>query len=242
MQVPAMFKTVADLFAPAPLQNPAAPAAAAPQPAGGTAPANPGVQTNTEPMKSPLDATLEVFKLADTNAANNKSPLDAPLFDLDPAKFKERVDQMNFVDVTPELLQKAQSDPAVLAELMNQVARSAYSQAVTLGTRLTEAGLNNRMAGLQQTLPQQIRSEGVRNHLASGEQSKALLHPAVADVVANVQSRFEQAYPTATPAELAGMVTNYFSQVGGALAPKPEPTVQQQQSSAAQDFSGYFGR
>lgn len=238
MSVPAIFKNVTELFS---STKPAAPAPALP--AGENAALNPGVQTNAEPLKSPLDEVAEVFKLADTNNAANKNPLEAPLFDMDATKFAERVSTMNFAEAPVELMEKAKSgDTAALMELMNQVGRNAYSQAVQLNTRLTEAGINNRMAGLQTVLPNQIRTQQVSELLSNGEQSKALLHPSIAPVVADIQAKFEAAYPGAPATEIASMVTGYFGNVAKSLTPAAAQTQVQVQANAAQDFSDYFSR
>ena len=242
-----LFKSVAELFSATPLSNPAAPPAQAggnpaPAPDGSNPAPQPGVQSNAAPLKSPMDDLSEVFKIAEKNAAENKNPLETPLFQMDSAKFNERVTAMDFLSAAPaELVQKAQGgDTAALMTLINSVGQQAYAQATELNTKLIEAGVNNRIAGLQQVLPQQIRQQQVRESLAAGEQSKALLHPAVAPMVDMVQKQYEAAYPAATGAEIAALVQKHFTTAAQALAPAAAPSTAQQATSASQDFSGFF--
>lgn len=202
-------------------------------------------QNNVDPMKSSLDDFKDVFKLAQDNASKAANPLEQPLFELDPAKFKERVGQMDFAaGLAPEMVQKAMGgDAQAFMEVLNAVGRKSYAEAVQIGTRLTEAGVNQRVQQLQSVLPTTLRSEQVRSHLAGSEQSAALLHPSVAPVLQQVQQQFESAYPQASAADISKMVVNYFGtmakQVAGGNAPVSTP--EQQRTSAGQDFSGFFG-
>lgn len=209
---------------------------------GSPAPAQP--QNNVDPMKSSLDDFTDVFKLAKENTDKAANPLEQPLFELDPAKFQERVGQMDFASgLQPELVQKALGgDVQAFVEVLNAVGRKSYAESVQLGTRLTEAGVNQRVTQLQSVLPTTLRSEQVRTHLAGNEQSAALLHPSIAPVLMQVQQQFEAAYPQASAADISKMVTNYFGTVAKQVAGgAPQPSQEQQRTSAGQDFSNFFG-
>lgn len=201
------------------VQQAAAAQAGAPQAFAGTPAAAPQVN------ESPLDQFAKAFDTKPDPNAPAAPSLDSPLFNMDQAKLAEAAGKMDFTKhLNPELAQKAlQGDPAALLSLMNSFGQALTAQNVQLAARVTEQGVNSRVATLQELLPQQVRSLQVADTLSG---TPELNHAAIRPVVQGLTKQFMTAYPNHSPAQITELVQSYFQEVAKTVAPRQEPTAQ----------------
>lgn len=243
----------------APATTPAAPAAAT-TPGGGAgpaskqaAPANPGAAPaamlgqQAAPAvagpENPLDSFVDIFKPKPVDPNVQKAPTlaDPLLTPLDPAAFKQQVQQANFAAAIPQdTVQKAISgDPQAFAEAINIAAREAFSAAAQLSHGLAEHGARTAAERVTGSLDSRIRNFQIRSQNTNNE---ALNHPAVAPMLNAVKTQIAQSNPQLTPEQVQQQAETYFTQMADVLvAPKQQAAMQSQQAAnAPANFSSYL--
>jgi hypothetical protein len=214
------------------------------------APANPGAHpTNMQNQQAPapaagpenpLDAFSSMFapKQPDPNAPKQPTINDPLLGPLDPAKFREQVNQANFAAAIPqETIQRAiGGDPAAFQEAINTAAREAFAAAAQLSHGLVEHGARTAAQRVDGSVDSRVRNALIRTQNTSNE---ALTHPAVAPLLGLVKHQIAQSNPQLTPDQIQQRAEQYFMQTAEVLT---APKRQQQQEAVNQankphDFS-----
>lgn len=238
-----------------------APAAATPATPGGgagpaikqAAPANPGAAPAAmtgQPgapaaagPENPLDQFVDYFKprQVDPNAQKVPTLADPLLTPLDPAEFKQQVQQANFAATIPQdVIQKAVSgDTQAFAEAINMAAREAFSAAAQLSHGLAEHGARTAAERVNGTLDSRIRNFQIRAQNTSNE---ALAHPAVAPMFNAAKAQIAQSNPQLTPEQVQQQAETYFAQMADVLvAPKQaEAQAKASKANAPSNFAGYL--
>lgn len=197
---------------------------------------NTGKPLNSDP---PMSKFGDVFTLTPSNSNTQQ-----PSFNLDPEKFNATVAQMNFADgvFTPELsaqiLKGGEEAVQALQLAMNQVGRKAFAKAAEFTTKATEFGFNESRKSIATDLPSQMRRQSATQSIY--EAHPGLNNPATKPLVDTMTANFADKYPNATPAEIQGLLVEYFDGVGS-LFTKPQTiqSARDQSKAAASDFSSF---
>jgi hypothetical protein len=222
----------------APTNNPATnPAPAAPASSQGTAPN--GVvpaDGNTPGDKSPTEAYKTLWDPIKTEEGQQEQQSSG----LTPEKMLEAASKVDFRKVLdPESLAKIKNggDDAVaaLADLLNKQGQTVYGQSLVVAQKLVEKAVSDAEAKFSKQIPDFVRGQSAREALIS--QNSAFKDPAVAPVVAAIQSQLQLKYPTATASELAQMAQDYFKTAASVLTsdPKAAKAAAEKQAAAAGD-------
>lgn len=239
--------------APAPAAPAAAPApvvAAGPVAAQKDAPANRDANPNMMganpaapaggPEASKLDAFKDLFtpKAVDPNAPKSLTLADPLLTPLDPAKFKETVQNANFASAIPtETLTKAMAgDQAAFLEAINIASREAFSAATQLSHGLAEHGARQAGERVSASLDGRIRNNLVRTQNTSNE---VLSNPAVAPIFNAVKAQIAQNNPQLSPDKVIAAAEEYFTEMSGALT-APQRQAEQANNTPKQKSFAYL--
>ncbi len=228
------------IFNKAPVQQPApTPAAPVPTQQDGAF----GKSTTPDPVPAPtavLDAHKDLFvptPLKEGEAP--KGPTD--YISYNPDTFAKQVENINFLSgegMDVLAANAAKGDPTALLQLVNKAVQSGYEQGARLTATASNAATRAGVADAVNQVPQQFRS-----NQASAELQKlnpALSHAAVAPMVSQVQTAFEAKNPTASGAQIAEMVNNFFTGLAKATTPNQDPSKTDTGLQPNQDFSTYF--
>lgn len=191
-----------------------------------------GAAATATPAPSPLEPFKDLWKNdpiknADgTDAAAPAAP--APL--LDPAKLAEAVKGLDFSKIIGQenlvkIAKGGQEAVEAFSASMNSVAQTVFSQSALASTKLIEKALERQEAKFQQDLPGILRKHGLGENLRT--ENPVFNNPAVAPLVAALESQLSTKFPNASSAELSKMAKDYMSAIGVTFAPKPEETVAQ---------------
>lgn len=167
----------------------------------------------------------------------------APNFRLNPEALAQRTAQMDFAkNVNQADLQKVAQggEEAVqaLSNILNDVGRNVFGMTAQFASHMTESGYNVAQQSIDRGLPDIIRKQMSQQELMAS--NPKLKDPALAPVVSAIQTQMSMKYPNATPAELNGMVAQYFESVVGPAFAKESPASAQQKANPAMDFSGFL--
>ncbi len=183
----------------------------------------PAAQQSSQQPANPLDEFKDLWK-----PAENAKPANTGDFDIDPDKFMEVANKMDFSQaVTPELMSKinAGGEDATKAfvEAMNNVAKATYGQNAIASAHLVQAAYKRAQADLSSQIESKMKSMGVSEVLT--RDNPLYKHEAVAPVIEAVKAQLQTKYPQASNEELATMAKNYFQSAMGVVAPatKQEP-------------------
>lgn len=215
---------------PAQNQPPAQPASSAVTAPNGTVPAD----GNTAAPASPTEKFKDLWDPVKTE--EGKEPQQSQ--GLTPEKMLEAAGKVDFRKVLDqESLAKIKNggDEAVgaLADLLNKTAQTVYGQSTVVAQKLVENAVNEARAEFASQLPNLVRRQSAQEALLN--ENPAFKDPAVAPVVAAIQSQLQTKYPKATANELNEMAREYFKTAAGVLSsdPKAEAAARATKTAAA---------
>lgn len=189
---------------------------------------------------SPLDAFNELWKNDPNQNAEQFNPSN--LFQLDPAKINQALQQVDFTkSIAPDELQAVaaggEAAVAALANILNKASRETMGAATTATAKMIEAAMTKAQGSLDSTIKNQVKMQQVSSQLL--DNNPALAHPAVAPVVELMKQQFTQKFPNATPQEIANMAKQYVSDMAGAFAGKPTQT-EDASTNKEPDWNAFF--
>jgi hypothetical protein len=200
---------------------------------------------NNEPAKieTPLDKHKDLFKV-DEKKDDGKPDPNAPLFNIDPAKMKDEVAKINFVQ-HPEMAEKVQAamkgDASAMLEVINFAAQQSFMRAAQLSASTSERAARTVQERMQQELPNHVRR--ISSAEALSEVNPVFDHPAMKPMVDAVRAQFESKFPDAAPREIAKMVNGYLGDVSTQLTQKKDPTTDHRKVDGSNDdFVDFFGQ
>ena len=159
---------------------------------------------------NPMDAYATLF-----DNANKEKPEAPPSFSLDPNKLKEISGGMSFTGgVDQELMQKAvQGDIQAFSQVMDQVARNAYSMSLQHSGALTDKFVGARSEFERKALNSEVSKQLVHNSLQVPNQD----HPVVRAELRRIADHMLQTNPNANPAQIAKEAQEYFIKLSQAM-------------------------
>ncbi len=198
--------------------------------------------TTPDPAVVPT-SVLDTYKDLHTIDPKATPPADAnaDFITYNQETFGAQVKNLQFMqgeDVMTLAAAATKGDPAALVELVNLTAQRAYEQGAKLTATAANTATKSGIQQVNQALPNHLRSNDARAELSI--LNPALDHPAIAPMIANIQSQFERTNPTATGKQIAGMVNNFWRDATKATTPNQTPSQQQTQQESQQDFSSFF--
>jgi hypothetical protein len=198
-------------------------------------------QPNAGGPVNPLDSFVGMFQPAqrDPNAQAQPTLADPLLQPLDPAQFKQQVNQANFAAAIPqEMLQKAMSgDAQAFAEAINTAAREAFSAAAQLSHGLAEHGARTAAQRLDAGLDGRIKQYQIKSQNTSNQ---ALAHPAVAPMLNAAKMMIAQSNPQLSPEQIQSQAEQYFTQMADVLVAPKQQAQAKSNAPKETDFSSYL--
>lgn len=214
--------------------NPASSAVTAPN---GTVPAD----ANKQEEQSPLAKHKDLWEPPKTEEAK---PGAESKTELTPEKMLEAAAKVDFRKVlNPESLAKIKNggDDAVqaLADLLNQASQQTYGQSVVVAKKLVDSAVEQARQEFAAQIPNLVRGQAAKEALLS--QNPAFKDPAVAPVVAAIQSQLQLKFPQATAQELNEKAMEYFKDAAGVLSGAPKPQTPEANKTAGEiDWDGWI--
>jgi hypothetical protein len=232
--------------------NSPAPQQAAPQqvPTNNPAQNQPGAQ----PHQSQATAPNGVVPPEGNQAAPTQSPTERFKDLWEPVKVEEGKQPQQSAGLTPEQMLEAASkvdftrvlDQASLAKiqaggeeavqalagLLNKTAQTVYGQSTVVAQKLVETAVDKARREFTEQLPGLVKRQTAQESLL--RENPAFKDPAVAPVVAAIQSQLQTKFPNASSSELAEMAQEYFKSAAGVLSGKP--TESPKPASGSNDF------
>lgn len=174
------------------------------------------------------------------NLFDNKNTQEdkAPTFSIDPKVMDQVVGSQDFTKgINPELFQKAmQGDQQAFFEMMNNVGRNAYRNAIEHGGMLTDRFVGAREAHSSKGLSGKVREELTTHALGNVPNFK---NPVVKAQLTEVAKRLQSQHPDAAPAEIAEMAKDYITKLASALNPT-DPKAQEASQNVEVDWNKFF--
>lgn len=222
-----------------PNQNPApqSPASSSVTAPNGTVPGD----ANKQEDQSPLAKHKDLWEPPKTEEAKPGAESNQGLT---PEKMLEAAAKVDFRKVlNQESLAKikAGGDDAVaaLADLLNQTGQQVYGQSVVVSKKLVDAAVEQARQEFAAQIPNLVRGHAAKEALLT--QNPAFKDPAVAPVVAAIQSQLQLKYPNASATELNDMAQDYFKAAAGVLSgPQKTQTPDASKSGAEIDWDGWI--
>lgn len=201
-----------------PAQNPAPaqPASSAVTAPNGTVPADGNKAADQSPTAKYADLweppKTEESKAPDQSQLTPEKMLEAAA----KVDFRKVLDQESLAKI------KAGGDEAVgaLADLLNKTGQQVYGQSIVVAQKLAERAVSDAEARFTKELPNLIRRQSAQEALLS--ENPAFKDPAVAPVVAAIQTQLQAKYPKATASELNEMARDFMKQAAGVLSSDPK--------------------
>lgn len=187
-----------------------------------TSGAVPVVPPATNAPKSPLDEYATLWETKPDGGTPDGQP--APNTQVTPEAVREAVSKVKFTDsITPETLAAitagGEGAAAAFMQAMQSVAQQVMVQSTLVSNKLTQNAVNQAVDMHSKNLPNVIRDQSAS---ATIQQNYPLLsNPAIKPVADAAKTQILQAYPNATPVEVATMVHNYLQAMGQQFAPAP---------------------
>lgn len=195
-----------------------------------------------KPLQSdpPMSKYKDVFTITPSDDKTQQ-----PSFSLDPEKFSQTLAQMDFASdaFTPELsaqiLKGGEEAIQAMALVMNKVGRNAFAKAAEFTTKATEFGYTQSKKSIATDLPLQLRKQSAVQSVY--EAHPGLNNPATKPLVDSMTANFTEKYPNATPAEIQGLLVDYFDGLAGQITRPQTPQSQAEMNrAAASDFSSFL--
>lgn len=194
---------------------------------------------------NPLDIYGKIFE-NNPDADSNSAP---PSLSLDSNVLSDVTKQLDFTKgIDSEAMQRLQSgDLSSLPDVLNAVARQAYSTAMQHNSALVDKFVSQRAEYDAGRIAPTVKSALTESKLSST--MEGMDFPGMKQQLTEVASRLAKAYPDASPDWIAQQAQDYTKQSAmRALGLSPEQiqqfqTQQQQQKTAADtDWSTYFDK
>lgn len=259
------FASLAPVQQPQQQQQPQAaqqPPAAQPQTPGMAKPANPDPfqQSQSQDPQQPNNTStpaqtngVDAFKdLWAPNAnSENADMYSAPIWDenvnVKSEAMQKAIGEMNFFDSSvagnQELVQNAlKGDMNAFAQVLNMVARNAFSESMGMTARMTDTSARIAMERMRATAPKQVRTTTAEASLLKA--IPELSHPAYSSYATNVVNQIAQKNPNYSAEQIAEAAQNFFGGLRGNVSPANNSQPNYQQSTpftqGNQDFSTFF--
>lgn len=243
-----IFKSVANLFAPAPVQNNTpANAAANPTTPGSTEARSDGSVAAIPPAGTGDKSPLENYKnLWDAPANPVAEPSLVPAMNVDPAAIRNVASTVNFVGtIDPALLARAgKGDNEALASVINQAVQAGYASSAGATAKIVEDALRKQETIFnEKVMPSVLRKHEISQRIATD--NPMFSNPAAAPLIEGLKTQLQAKYPTATPEQisqhaqqyLTGFMGEYAASSGQQLSAIPK----QSPSDKSDDWTKYFG-
>lgn len=205
---------------------PAAPASSSVTAPNGTVPAG----ANNQEDASPLAKHKDLWEPPKTEEPKPGEQSQA----LTPEKMLEAASKVDFRKVLDQeslAKIKAGGDEAVgaLADLLNKVGQQSYGQSIVVSQKLVEKAVREAREDFASQLPNLIRRQSAQEALLS--ENPAFKDPAVAPVVAAIQSQMQVKFPNATASELNEMAREFMRDAAKVLSSDPKALAAAQASA-----------
>lgn len=228
--------------------NPTVPSAAQPGGANpqGTGPAAfPATGTGEQ---SPLAEFQDLWKVDPNKPAPTQATLLPPM-NLNAQQLSEAASKINFTATIPdEILQKAAAgDITALRQAIQTAGQFGFANAVAGAGELVNRSFTTAQTQLEtQFLPGAIRQTQIQQTMA---ENPAFQDPAMTPLLTSLQSQLAKQYPTAQPAEIAGMAQRYLAGAaqkivtgaGGRVLTSEELNQRNAMAAPEQDWEKFFG-
>lgn len=222
-----------------PNQNPApaTPTSSAVTAPNGTVPAD----ANKQEEQSPLAKHKDLWEPPKTEEAK---PGAETKTELTPEKMLQAAAQVDFRKVlNPESLAKIKGggEEAVqaLADLLNQTGQQVYGQSVVVSKKLVDAAVEQARQEFAAQIPNLVRGQAAKEALLS--QNPAFKDPAVAPVVAAIQSQLQMKFPQATAQEINEKALEYFKDAAVIFSgPQKTQSTEPTKSGGEIDWDGWI--
>jgi hypothetical protein len=187
--------------------------------------ANPPANGQNEKPANPLDFYAGIF-----DNTNNGQKKEAPKFSIPKDKLSEAAKSMDFMTgIDPALMDKAKTgDVGSIMQMMNEVARNAYTHSLDHTSSLSDSFINQRLSFENESL-----SGKMNNHLTKqelGNTTANFNNPVVKAQMVEFSERLAQKYPDASPVEIAAKTKDYFIELARAMTGDQGNTGNQEQN------------
>lgn len=191
-----------------PIQNPGA------DPANASQVPNGGAANQPAPQPTPLDEFKDIWKTVP--AKEGEDPFSKPILTHDPAKLKEAVGKMNFMDgVAPELLTKALAgDAQALTQVINTAVQKSFEAGVGLQTSMIEGSFKTNNERVNSTLPKRIREQQIDSTKST---NPILNHEATAPMLDMAKRAIMNQNPGLNASEVQARAELYITNFGESL-------------------------
>lgn len=208
---------------------------AQPHQSAGTAPNGVVPQNGNQPgpEQSPTEKFKDLWEPAKVEAGKEPQQPSG----LTPEQMLEAASKVDFTRVLDQAsLAKIQAggEEAVqaLAGLLNKTAQTVYGQSTVVAQKLVETAVDKARREFTEQLPGLVKRQTAQESLL--RENPAFKDPAVAPVVAAIQSQLQTKFPNASSSELAEMAQEYFKSAAGVLSGKPAEVAKP--TAGANDF------
>jgi hypothetical protein len=207
------------------------------------------VNTSTPAQTNGVDAFKDLW--APNPNAETADLYSAPIWDeqvnVKSAAMQKAIGEMNFFDSSvagnQELVQNAlKGDMNAFAQVLNMVARNAFSESMGMTARMTDTSARIAMERMRATAPTQVRTTTAEAALL--KVMPELSHPAYSNYATNVIKQIAQKNPNYSAEQISQAAQNFF---GGLRGNAPQPSIDPRNSgqnsqpfTGNQDFSNFF--
>lgn len=205
------------------------------QPSGQPTPNNQVNGSNT-----PVDPLAAYGAMWQNNPNQEEAP---PSLQLDNKVLDQVTGSLDFTKaIKPEVMQRAMSgDSQAMIEMMNEVGRQAYRNALQHNSTLTDKFVSMREEHqFGKRVPSLVRDELTMGALTGSDGQK--MSPVARQQLAEIARRYQRANPDASPSEVAAAAKKYVEDIYQAINPNASSQQQQnqQQQATEVDWDKYF--
>lgn len=201
----------------------------------------PGESSGVVPVPAPAPAPatpvipdkpdLEFFNNLVSKSPKSDTPGVVPSITkeiLTPENMKKIVATQSFTQhISPETAEKLKNgDASAIMSAMEDVARAAYSTALTQSGAIVDSILEQHGATLQHNIERDITASKNLDAITSGIPN--VDQPVVKAGAELISSQLRVQFPDASPEQIRNMTQNYFVELAEAMNPKPQPVVKPQ--------------
>lgn len=202
---------------------------------------------NNVPPQNGNETPVDKFKDLFTIDPNQSQP-EAPLFNLDPEKFKNVVNSQNFansvkqedVAALKEALGGNDAATSAVMRMMNTMVQNGFGQSVQASAKLTESGVQHTRESLTRDLPNHFKRQAAQDEIFTTYPS--LQDEAIRPLVGTIQQLVQSKNPNATATDVNQMVYQYFTEkLPGAFGVQTQKIPQKEAPTPATgDFSSWL--
>lgn len=181
-----------------------------------------GQAANAPAVKTiPLDDFKDIWQ--PNKVDPDADPFSKPILTHDPAKLKEAVSKMNFMENVPsELLTRALAgDAAALSQVVNTAVQKSFEASIGVNSSMIEGGFKTNNDRVNSTLPKKIKEQQV-NSMQSD--NPVLNHAAAAPMLDMAKRAIMAKNPDLSAAQVQARAEQYITDFAGSLAGQQEAT------------------